>query len=495
MILNENLFEDVELTLDDKIKFINEYPTYTTDRKTYFTRGCRYNELGLTPEQEDTFFKFLQDGELNNFWIENAELSDKIYQAGRMGGHLILDDEDAMPADWEDFNTFDDVLEAERDEYRYYDTPLDDWEEKQARENAEEKVNLTYQKLVDFDNRVDELITNLKLELDGYVDLDELNSDDNFQESYKKVVKAIEPLYPEVDRELSSIMASPDKSFPYMMLDRLRADCAYVLGAGNGNTKHLWFDGDVDKQIALMKGIYRELDEKPEWISLEDIDNYEKQLKSITENNGDSIRLKENINDFKWYYVTINRSEKQGSDNVKEHIYSILVDAKSEEEARRTVDTGMQVLAGSSTYEIVDIHEATKEEVNSDTPKVQNQLHEDLEITTADTDIEMTKDEIANGMMTTLNSLIQEELNAVQLYNDAIIQCQALGYDNFKEVFESLVSEETLHVGELQKLLDTIKPSTISDIEDGQEEAADLLDDKQPEEIAVEEDPEEGQHY
>lgn len=65
----------------------------------------------------------------------------------------------------------------------------------------------------------------------------------------------------------------------YMLLDRLRQDCDYYLGNGNRHTKHLWA-GDEKKQIEKMIELYNSFteEEKPEWISLEDIKNYAKQM-------------------------------------------------------------------------------------------------------------------------------------------------------------------------------------------------------------------------
>lgn len=74
--------------------------------------------------------------------------------------------------------------------------------------------------------------------------------------------------------------------FEYSLLSRLESDCKYFLGNGNGNVKDLWA-GSVDKQIAKMKELYNQLEEKPEWITMEDIDNYEKQMKEFVPNKGE----------------------------------------------------------------------------------------------------------------------------------------------------------------------------------------------------------------
>lgn len=69
------------------------------------------------------------------------------------------------------------------------------------------------------------------------------------------------------------------RKFDYMTLDRLRTDCEYFLGNGNGYLGNLYYK-DVDKHIEEMKKIYESFsnEEKPEWISLEDIDNYKQKM-------------------------------------------------------------------------------------------------------------------------------------------------------------------------------------------------------------------------
>ncbi len=69
-----------------------------------------------------------------------------------------------------------------------------------------------------------------------------------------------------------------EPEFLYQMLGRLESDCKYFLGNGNGAEKHLWALS-VDNQISAMKEIYNKLEEKPEWLSLEQINNYEKEMK------------------------------------------------------------------------------------------------------------------------------------------------------------------------------------------------------------------------
>ena len=80
------------------------------------------------------------------------------------------------------------------------------------------------------------------------------------------------------DEELESIGATPEQgSDDYRLLSRLKADCDYFLDAGGRAEKHLWA-GNVREQIAKMRELYAALPEKPEWLTLEDIDRYAQRM-------------------------------------------------------------------------------------------------------------------------------------------------------------------------------------------------------------------------
>ena len=59
----------------------------------------------------------------------------------------------------------------------------------------------------------------------------------------------------------------------YQLLDRLRSDCEYFLGAGQRNEGQLWA-GSVHGQIAKMRELYESLPDKPEWLTEAQIDSY-----------------------------------------------------------------------------------------------------------------------------------------------------------------------------------------------------------------------------
>lgn len=63
-------------------------------------------------------------------------------------------------------------------------------------------------------------------------------------------------------------------TFNYQLLARLQQDCEYYLGAGARNSKHLWALNEAE-QIQKMKDLYAALPEKPVWLTLKDIEQYE----------------------------------------------------------------------------------------------------------------------------------------------------------------------------------------------------------------------------
>lgn len=100
------------------------------------------------------------------------------------------------------------------------------------------------------------------------------------------------------EEQLREEADSPE--FKYQLLDRLKSDCEYFLKAGNRNEKHLWA-GNVDDQIAKMKELWNSLEEKPEWISMEDIDNYEKEMKQ-------DVKTESSTNDTEFYKNTYSKT-------------------------------------------------------------------------------------------------------------------------------------------------------------------------------------------
>jgi len=72
-----------------------------------------------------------------------------------------------------------------------------------------------------------------------------------------------------------------DEKFRYQLLDRMRSDCDYYLGNGRVFGNHLWA-GTVPEQIKAMKAIWNSFEEKPEWLTWAQIEDYEKKMTETT---------------------------------------------------------------------------------------------------------------------------------------------------------------------------------------------------------------------
>lgn len=68
---------------------------------------------------------------------------------------------------------------------------------------------------------------------------------------------------------------SRDSKFRYMLLSRMIEDCKYFIE--HPHNKHLWAETPED-QIQLMKELYNSFEEKPEWTSLEEIEELAKSM-------------------------------------------------------------------------------------------------------------------------------------------------------------------------------------------------------------------------
>jgi|GEM_PF-967714 len=105
-------------------------------------------------------------------------------------------------------------------------------------------------------------------------------NEETYQKLYKVFVKSPEVV---IDKSILQM----DETFRYQLLGRMQTDCNYFLGNGDGHNKYLW-SGNVETQIAYMRALYDSFpnEKKPKWISIEDIDNYQKEMieKETTKN-------------------------------------------------------------------------------------------------------------------------------------------------------------------------------------------------------------------
>jgi hypothetical protein len=71
-----------------------------------------------------------------------------------------------------------------------------------------------------------------------------------------------------------------ENEFNYVMLSRLVSDCDYFLGNGGRSVKNLWANS-VEEQITEMKRLWNILTVKPEWLTMENILEYENKMLDV----------------------------------------------------------------------------------------------------------------------------------------------------------------------------------------------------------------------
>lgn len=195
-----------------------------------------------------------------------------------------------------------------------------------------------------------------------------------------------------------------DYSFEYQLLDRLRSDCEYFLGAGGRHEKCLWA-GTVSEQIAKMREMYNLLPEKPEWLTEEKIDSYAQQMKPR-------------------YQVVVYHHFENGFDEMPE--YQTLQEA--EKVAQSYVDGTMPNLYGDSfQYDGAAVYDLQKKQwvcIIGNFPlehasAQQNSLSEQAEVVAAPsekqfvaTNYHITDDDLGTG---TLSQKYTRNVAAIQL--------------------------------------------------------------------------------
>lgn len=99
------------------------------------------------------------------------------------------------------------------------------------------------------------------------------------------------------DFDMDKFIAEHDDSFKYQILDRMKGDCEYYISnKEDDENNHLWGKNAKD-HIEFMKKLYNSFDEKPEWLTMQDIENFEKKMlndKKFIQGKSDAYSAKEN---------------------------------------------------------------------------------------------------------------------------------------------------------------------------------------------------------
>lgn len=508
---SKNLKEDVDnINVKDKLEFLSTYPTYSGA----YTRPCKVWDLGLTPEQEDKFYYFLEDGGLINFWAENEELSQDIYQEGRMGGHLILDSNVLDPTDFIDGNGYEEFVNDYLSNMYYPDgddNQYTKYQYQEAKEEVDAIIDNVYDKLIDFDNRVDQLIVNIKNDLDKYEIRDSNTIGESFNNLNEKLSKEdVQKLADKYNIKITFLDTSGERFWIESATDEDKDNFykEYVKIYKKGSIKE---DLDHEYKVFTIKlkddngNIYTEEEKIPASVlsANPDLDlkeylkeYYDDEILEVTssgyvktesfedEHLGGTSEYPFRVN---WYTRYI-----MGKDRTARQLRNTTVEASSADEAIEKVKSENKDIWGycNAVYlNGLEVHfdkkhtkdysggTSIKLEESSVTESFEDEHLGKADITTHDGDVlpETPKEGAESGIAAVINKLIIDEWEAIQGYNDAIVNAELEGYSNIANVLTEIANEENIHVGQLQKALETISPQTDS-IKKGEDEAEKQLD-------------------
>lgn len=249
----------------------------------------------LTPDQLDQFNEWVADGNAtkidDNIWLEQTTQWTKQFSTDELQKFFkkeyLSDSENSdKNIKFIEYKNFEIMFEPVYNEYFVNDKQFDSLEEAKEYIDAgspmSEKMINAYRHGAFKSGGITPKRYRITNKITGAIHFESANTPN---EAILLVIKKVQMLYPNITPNdfVASITeqfkdgVSVDNSFDYKMLDRLRQDNDYFLGNGNRSEKHLWA-GNVKEQIAEMKLIWNRLQVKPEWLSMEDILDYERKM-------------------------------------------------------------------------------------------------------------------------------------------------------------------------------------------------------------------------
>lgn len=341
---------------------------------------------------------------------------------------------------------------------------LFDDRDKEAVENLVNEYSSLYDLVWSYGDDMDVIFSN------GVIFKFALNDDDTFEyyviDSNGRRISDIylvdDGLVSEVkDISQSELTESEDQDkFNYMMLSRLKSDCDYYLGNGNRNPKHLWA-GDEAKQIAKMREFYDKVPEEPEWLTKEDIDDYEDKMINGSEDSPENhienptvIEDKDKINESELSEIdkAVNQinSKINELNSGKEDSFEVEADFKDFPEILSKLNKEDRLKGLMMLY----MSNPKPEELNSwDLDKLLSYIEETDEYFNEDKEYIDKCINLINGLD---ESSLEDSRNNVIKELSSIIEEAGLTYE---EVFEDIYTR----AGENSELIDIVLSNMLSD--------------------------------
>lgn len=192
---------------------------------------------------------------------------------------LIFENQEVIRNKFEDYVLSVDSMEKDNNNYLFSTVPLFP--------EGIEKIKQLQQRREEVKQELESFtLNNVREEIKSTVQsVEEENNEENKKDSEDYAIENQETIQmttreetlteEEIQKVLTDLNEKPE--FGYMLLGRLENDVKYYLGFGNRHPKHLW-GTTTEKHIAYMKLIYDNLSQKPEWLSLEQIEKYAEEM-------------------------------------------------------------------------------------------------------------------------------------------------------------------------------------------------------------------------
>lgn len=195
--------------------------------------------------------------------------------------HQVLDNDDSQNAPQALKDLLDKILEVEPQFKEDYDNLMDELSALGSVEDYDNEgefdsqfnyiVDLMYDYCDEHNIWIDTIYDDSDEDNKNEIDLDEalgLKENNNLSDNN----------HINEDFDMDKFIEEHDDSFKYQLLDRMKGDCEYyIANRENDENNHLWGKNAKD-HIEYMKKIYNSFDEKPEWLTMQDIENFEKRM-------------------------------------------------------------------------------------------------------------------------------------------------------------------------------------------------------------------------
>lgn len=229
---------------------------------------------------------------------------------------LIFENQEVIRNKFEDYVLSVDSMEKDNNNYLFSTVPLFP--------EGIEKIKQIQQRREEVKKELNSFtLNNVREEIKPTVQsVEEENNEENKKDSEDYAIEKQETIQmttreetlteEEIQKVLTDLNEKPE--FGYMLLGRLENDVKYYLGFGNRHPKHLW-GTTTEKHIAYMKLIYDNLSQKPEWLSLEQIEKYAEEM---------GVGKKEKVNEMDLQTAITNKDYKYLKEHLEKGIESYL---------------------------------------------------------------------------------------------------------------------------------------------------------------------------